>query len=121
MNDALIQTGRTTRLVERAVCLAGRGRAVYIITNDVNVSRLRRQVDETWLRLWGARPHGIKVEKVAEFRDRIDWDKLTIRGAHHPNCEWLFDHYVIEMRIVQLHTQIQGCAEEIGKLYPHTV
>lgn len=121
MNDILKQTGRTTRLVEKAVHLAAQGRAVYIIAGDAQVKSLQRQVGNVWRNIFGDRPHGIKVEKVTEFRDRIDWNNMIVRGAHHPDCAWLFDHYVIEMRIVQLQAQIQVLAEEAGKLYPRTV
>ncbi len=85
----LRQTGRTTRLLARAVQLSTDGRAVYIIAaNHAEVVRLRS--------LLGDDDHGIKIE-TPESPGNVNWSTLTLRGAH-PNCVVLVDHYAIESR-----------------------
>jgi hypothetical protein len=119
MNDALRQTGRTTRLIEKAVQLAHEGRAVYIHTPERCVRRTQKQVDETWEKLWPGRPHGIKVE-APHPHAQFNWWEMRVLGAH-PNSVWLVDHYLVERRIQLLQDQMAELAKEIGRIYPLTV
>lgn len=84
-------TGRTTRMLNRAIALAREGRAVYVLVDSEQEAR----------RLWREIPDelGIKVE----FADNpaFDWHLMQIRGAH-PNCITLVDHYAIERRFKRL-------------------
>jgi len=83
------QTGRTRRMVAKAVELAREGRAVYIMTVDQRYATDIRSMlpDE---------PLGIKVEGCASVSN-FDFDELRLRGAH-PNCTVLVDHAAIEAR-----------------------
>lgn len=84
------QTGRTTRMLEHAKQLSAKGRAVYIVADN------QREANRMQLAL-GDGPHGIKVETPWSLGDCLDWQTLTLRGAH-PNCVVLVDHHAIEDR-----------------------
>ncbi len=85
------KTGRTTRMLEEALRLAGEGYAVYVV---VAPGDQRRVMDA--LTLLGKPRRGIKVETEAGLGN-FDWQTMTLRGAW-PNCVVLVDHYVIEQR-----------------------
>lgn len=123
MNLALIQSGRTTRMIELAVKLAFQGRAVYILVQQKQHEKyLTHRVQETWDKACPGRGgHGIKVEAYAPYWEHhLDWSTLRARGMH-PNCEILLDHTLVEWKIGQLQDEIKWRAELIGKLYPKTV
>jgi hypothetical protein len=121
MNNALIQTGRTTRTIEKAVQLASAGRAVYVlVSQQSHIKGMEHRIQEVWDYLYAGRgPHGIKVEGPKSGTG-FDWDRLRVPGAH-PNCEFLLDHDLVERRIEELHDQMADLAKEIGRLYPLTV
>jgi hypothetical protein len=121
MNELLRQTGRTTRLMEKAVQLARQGRAVYVVVSSRAEAGIgQRVVNKLWVHLHGPRAHGIKVETLKDLGDRFDWEQMRVVGSH-PNCEFLLDHYVVEQHIEQLRLGIARRVDTIAKLYPHTV
>lgn len=98
MSDHLRQTGRTTRMLERALRLARDGRAVYVLAVD------RQHI--AWLKGRLA-----ELEGAAEVRESIkfetdatlgpsgpDWSRMLPSISAHPNCILLADHYYIESR-----------------------
>lgn len=118
MNEALRQTGRTTRLVERAMHEAAGGRAVYILVDLRQVAQLERQVHETWQRLWPHRgAHGIRVDVIGAG---FDWRALRYPDAH-PNCVFLVDHYRLEIEIAAIQREIEARAKLASHLYQFTV
>lgn len=121
MNDALRQTGRTTRLIEKAVHQASCGFAVYVVVGQSQmIRRLQEQVQEIWDRLWPGRgPHGIKVETLQGLGS-FDFREMRTRGAH-PNSVFLVEHTLAEARIESLQRQMAALAEEVRRLYPLTV
>lgn len=89
-DEKLRQTGRTTRMLEKAKKLAQEGRAVYILAaNRAERSRLKA--------LLGINDLGISVEALSALSN-FDWNNLSLRGAH-PNCIVLVDHYALEREI----------------------
>lgn len=91
------QTGRTTKLLRKAIALASKGKAVYVICVDrphmeCTEMMLRRMVGSEYKRL------GIKFECEATTSN-INWNTFSLYGAHH-NCVALFDHYTLEDRIM---------------------
>jgi hypothetical protein len=120
MNSALMQTGRTTRMIEKAVQLARAGRAVYVLVSYQNyVEDMEHRIQEVWDRMYPGSVHGIKVEGPKSGTG-FDWKRMRTPGAH-PNCEFLLDHDLVEHRIEALHDQMADLAKEIGRLYPLTV
>ena len=91
MIDAKRRTGRTSRMLERARQLARDGRAVYVVAASQHHARQIKQM------LGSDEGGGIKVESADGLRNSLDWEGLTLRGAH-PNCVVLVDHYAIESR-----------------------
>ncbi len=87
------RTGRTTRMLERAVALAMQGRAVYVYVAG-DEQRARQKLQE----ISGAPFYsfGIKVEHG--FPRAFDWTRMRPYGAH-PNCTALIDHYLIEREL----------------------
>lgn len=128
MNDALRQTGRTTRMIEKAIQESRAGRAVYVLVPYRHmVIDLQHQVDEAFEKTWPGRAHGIKVEWLDPKGEGglgalqgFDWRSLRIPSAH-PNCVWLLDHSLAEIRIQMLQDQIAELAKRAGQLYPLTV
>jgi hypothetical protein len=90
MTDNKRNTGRTSRMLERARQLAQQGRAVYVIAAN------QRHADVLRYHL-GPDANGIKVETIGSVGIRLDWETLTLGGAHR-NCIVLVDHYTIEWR-----------------------
>ncbi len=126
MNQSLAQTGRTTRLIERACMEALNGRAVYVFAHDEAYARmLKKKVDEIWQRMVGkGRKHGIRVENMAYWDDRRMWNWERMLPAHndwHPNCLWLVDHAAVEMQLIRIDERMREMAALAGSLYPHTV
>lgn len=122
MNEHLRQSGRTGRLVEKAVHQARCGFAVYVLVNERrHIGQVRDRIDEAWLRLMGpnAHGHGIKVE-TPDMLGNWDWDHMELRGAY-PNYVVLLDHFLVELRIEKLQAEIKRLAEQVGRLYPLTV
>lgn len=125
--EALRQTGRTTRLVEKACREALIGRAVYILALDVRqVKYIQHQVEGTWARMHGAegRRHGIKVESMMDWEGHRQWDwndMLPMHRDYHPNCLFLVDHAAVEFRLDQVQADIKYLAKLAGTLFPHTV
>jgi len=89
--DAKRRTGRTSRMLERARQFARDGRAVYVIAHDENHAHTLRRM------LGSDEGGGIKVESAGSLWNSLDWERLTLRGAH-PNCVVMVDHYAIESR-----------------------
>ena len=89
------QTGRTTRMVEEAIDLANKGRAVYILADNYNHAENIRE-------LFGEDPetYGIKIETEGDLGN-FDWQTLSLRGAHK-NCIVLIDHYTIENKFSRI-------------------
>jgi len=94
MDDALRQTGRTTRMLEEAKALSTQGRAVYVVAaNQHHAKQLACSLGKEW--------NGqIKIETEGSLGN-LDWETLTLRGAH-PNCVVLIDHYAIESRFARV-------------------
>lgn len=101
MNEHLRQTGRTERLIQKAIRLNGMGRAVYVLVHNRNyVEPLQHRIHDTF----GHCNHGIKVELLPEA---FDWERMRpSQSRAHPNCVWLVEHAAAEKRLEQLDMQI---------------
>jgi hypothetical protein len=122
-NLTLAQTGRTTRMREKAVQLAMQGRAVYILVLDQRMVKLEAaQIDKLWNRFSRCDPHGIKVEAFDEhWHSRWNWNEMKPTGGFNPNCEFLMDHTVVELKLDFVHKQMAQLADFSRHLYYHTV
>jgi hypothetical protein len=108
MNDHLRQTGRTERMMARAVSLRSLGHAVYILTDANSVRRLR---DHELI-------HGFTSIKVEEMPQHFDWEKMCpAPGLHHPNCVFLVEHHVIERELQKLDEKIMRMQQLSRQLY----
>lgn len=119
MNEHLRQTGRTTRLIEKAVHEARAGRAVHILVAQSPQGKLlAKRVDDLWQHLYpGDRGHGIKVELPMPG---FNWNYMRPINAH-PNCVFLVDHTLAEAHIEEIQKDINKLAKLAAKLYPLTV
>lgn len=126
MNEHLRQTGRTTRMIEEACRAAECGRAVYVLTSVCNVKLLQNAINKHWI---NRHPEpglnsGIKVESMEHWERHQLWDwgqmQPSYKGAHQ-SCLWLVDHYVVELKLEQIHSDIKYLTTLAGRLYPHTV
>lgn len=103
------QIGRSTRMMLHAIELAKQGRAVYVcVVNRAQIHSLERIREEHC-----PQATGIQYDTVAHLD--IDWDRLSLRGAH-PNCVLLVDHAVIQWkfsRVLQMYEQYDSdtCAK----------
>jgi hypothetical protein len=87
-------TGRTTRMMRRAISLAIQGRAVYILAASKSH---KKQLDEMRAKM-EPRSTGIQFLDASDERDtaEINWHTLSLNGAH-PNCILLCDHFALEV------------------------
>lgn len=86
------RTGRTSRMLERAIQLANAGRAVYVIAANTREKLRLSEMLST--------DTSIKVE-TPESCGNFDWRTLSLTGAH-PNCVVLVDHFAIEINFNRL-------------------
>lgn len=86
------RSGKTTRMVEKALELSRLGRAVYILAAHSNSALYIRGILQ---RLAPDENHGIKVESAPP--QGWDWDHMRLGGSH-PNVATLVDHYLIETK-----------------------
>ena len=126
MNEALRATGRTTRLIDRAVQEASTGRAVYFFVAMPSMIKLMEAaIQRAWEAYTGGRKsHGIKVEAMSSWDNKGQWNWEEMEPMYsgaHPNCLWLVDHFAVEGEISRIHHRIEQLAKLAGKLYPHTV
>lgn len=126
MNYEHSQTGRTTRLIERACNEAWSGRAVYILAHDSRYAKdLQSKVERTWSAMGGViGKHGIKVENMTHWEDHNRWNWETMQprfGGADPACLFLVDHAAIDLKMKRINKEIEYLATLAGKLYPHTV
>lgn len=87
-SHSLIQSGRTTRMLEHAKQLNAQGKAVYVVVAN------QRQADH-FTALHRDTP-SIKFE-TPQSLGNFDWQTLTLTSAW-PNVVVLVDHYAIESR-----------------------
>lgn len=90
------QTGKTSRMMEKAVELAKNGKFVYVVTHDKNmVDYCKRKISKENMHFLNSLK--IQVNSVSECNSgSIDWDNLRLRG--YPNSCLLLDHYVLEIK-----------------------
>jgi hypothetical protein len=89
--ETLRNTGRTTRMLQRAIALDKQGRAVYIVaSNDRHAKALNEQLAGL------DTENTIKVE-TANSLANFDWETMSLKRAH-PNCVVLVDHWAIQQR-----------------------
>jgi hypothetical protein len=81
-------TGRTTRMVQRAIQLNHIGKAVYIIAANLAEQHRIEHILPEHLR------GQIKVE-TSDTPGNFSWEHMALIGAH-PNCVVLADHFAIE-------------------------
>lgn len=102
MIDEKRGTGRTTRMLKRAIDLRNQGRAVYVIAaNEQHAETIFGMLiglmpEETPVRFSSMEIGGIKIE-TPESCGNFDWEQLRLRGSH-PNVVALVDHHAIESR-----------------------
>lgn len=89
----MIRAGRTTRMLEEAVSLAKKGKAVYILTIQDDLKRMQQRIREVCEGV----DYGIKCETTRYF----NWHTMRVDGAHY-NCVFLVDHYAIERRFANV-------------------
>lgn len=118
MNEHLRQTGRTTRMLERAMMEALHGHAVYVLADSPYTRLLARQFEDMWRKHHGSRLHGVKFETPSSVG--FDWDQMRQPSAH-PNCVFLLDHTIVEREIQQIQKTIERLATKAAQLYPLTV
>ena len=107
MDNNLIGTGRTTRMLKEAIRLSGKGYALYVVAADrPHQLTLQSMLDE----LRPPRGHGIKIEYVEMFPE-IDWQTMSMPNAR-PNCRVLVDHYTIEHRFRYMLQQLHAFDKE---------
>lgn len=95
LREVVYRTGRTTRMLEHAIWLAGQGRAVYIAAeSSAFAKKLEQQRRDK--AAWST---SIKIEPY--FDMDINWETMTLRGAHK-NCVLLIDHFVIERKFFRM-------------------
>lgn len=98
--DLQARTGRSTRMMHHAFELAKQGRAVYVaVTSTERAHELEKYRREN--APWST---GIKVLDSSELD--IDWERLTLRGAHR-NCVLLVDHAVIQRKYSRVLRMLQ--------------
>lgn len=95
LREVVYRTGRTTRMLEHAIRLAGQGRAVYIAAES-KVLADQLEVVRRNKAPWST---GIKIVPYHELD--INWEAMTLRGAHK-NCVLLIDHFVIEKKFFRM-------------------
>lgn len=97
MMEKLRRTGRTTRMLTRAMELAREGRAVYVMcANHAHARALAATA-----RFLGVVPaDGIKFESP-ESLPTFDLETMQLGGAH-PNCVVLVDHWAIEHKYADM-------------------
>ncbi len=93
-------TGRTTRLLKEAYCLAFEGRAVYVLAHNPNYAfELECKFDN----MFGpgeSQRLGVKFETPGMLQN-FDFQAMQLQGAH-PNCCVLVDHYTIEYHYARM-------------------
>lgn len=95
LREVVYQTGRTTRMLEHAIRLAGQGRAVYIAV----ASKFLGDALEAQRGIKAAWSTSIKIEPYYDLD--INWETMTLYGAHK-NCVLLVDHFVIEKKFFRM-------------------
>lgn len=117
MNEDLHQTGRTCRLIERAVREAAAGRYVHILISDDDWQDWwLNRIDEMWDQLLTKRRHGIGLSSDLPG---LDWGTMKMANSH-PNALVLADHAIVERQIETLQEEIDQRAALIKTLYPLT-
>jgi hypothetical protein len=105
MNKHLIQTGRTTRLVEKAARLQADGHDVVVLMPTIQMAQI---LQRTW---------NLSVP-VRAIPDTFDWE--TLKDRHHPRRVCLLDHTVVEMRLQEIDNEIMRLQQQARQLYPLT-
>lgn len=95
LREVVYRTGRTTRMLEHAIWLAGQGRAVYVAVG----SKFQGKALEAQRGIKAAWSTSIKIEPYHDLD--INWETMTLRGAHK-NCVLLIDHFVIEKKFFRM-------------------
>lgn len=123
-NFDFIQTGRSTRMRDKAIDLALKGIPVYIVSLTCQHSQWQSSmVKKTWDRMTQGRPMP-KIMFLAfdgEIDRDWDWVNMRPRSSRYDDVQFLIDHTVVEMKIARLNEEIKHLATLAGKLYPHTV
>jgi hypothetical protein len=99
LRDALRQTGRTSRMIDEAICAAKTGKLVYIICDNIDQRKAVEKQIEKFIRSNTLRVRVCEPQHVGE----INWETLTITGQSN-NTIVFIDHLVIENR---LHTALE--------------
>jgi hypothetical protein len=102
------QSGRTSRMIEKALELQKEGRAVYILCASEAIPYTRSLAHKI-CELKGIKfPETIKFETVQSLGgENIDWQNKKLHRSH-PNCSLLIDHHVWAQKF---HWAIQGFHE----------
>jgi hypothetical protein len=87
------QSGRTSRMIDSAIDFAIKGKAVYVVAANPHMGREIEKRIADRKDIYGFDPSAIKIE--IGIPNHFDWENMRFPGSH-PNCVWLFDHYVIE-------------------------
>jgi len=91
-------TGKTTRMLNDAICAAKQGRAVYVLAaNKSHANILESRCSELEPKY---KELGIKFE-TPESLGHFDWAYMRLPGAH-PRCLFLADHFAIEHHFSQM-------------------
>ena len=100
--DSNRATGRSTYMLIAALMAHDRGRAVYVIGNDVgHADMLQSELREIMARL-GRDPaekgiSSIKFECESSLGDSFNWESGQMRDAN-PKCIVFIDHYALESK-----------------------
>lgn len=89
-------SGRTTRMLLKAMVLAAEGRAVYVLcAHQASLEHTKDLLAKMYEKARRDVPGNIKFETWDTLRGHLDIENVRLRGAH-PNCRLLVDHHFYE-------------------------
>lgn len=124
MNEIFRQTGRTTRMLEKAIRLTQESKSVYILVGTQKESKFLRMKFQALCDHLGIAK--VKQDKVIIdylhhlVEQNLDWETLEFTRGGYRDWELLMDHTLIEGRIKELQGQIKYRMQRIAELYPKT-
>lgn len=96
--EALRRTGRTTRMLERAVELAKKGKRVCVVVKSHDKNSIKSQLQDMWA---ACMPYGHGSISVTTADESFDWNTMRVVGSSFEVVH-LIDHWVLESRYRQV-------------------
>jgi hypothetical protein len=102
------RTGRTTRMLYKALEYWRARRAVYVIAMNL---REKKRLEQMLIEICGGEyPRGLSLE-MPNLMESLDRQTLRLRHAH-PNCIVLIDHAAIEAEFAGLIAELHRYDQE---------